>query len=45
MAFTFHGQDAHVEAANWLRGRTDRDEFVIASTLSRLPAEWPDGTE
>ena len=36
------GQDAHVEAANWLRENTKREDFVIANTLSRLPPEWPD---
>ena len=40
-----NGQDAHVEAANWLREHTERDDFVISSTLSRLPPEWPDETE
>jgi Asp-tRNA(Asn)/Glu-tRNA(Gln) amidotransferase C subunit len=37
-----NGQDAHVETANWLRKNTEREDFVIASTLSRLPQEWPD---
>lgn len=37
-----NGQDAHVAAANWLRENTDREDFVIANTLSRLPPEWPD---
>lgn len=37
-----NGQDAHIEAANWLRENTEREEFVIASTLSRLPPEWPE---
>ncbi|MFB6295634.1 MAG: hypothetical protein ABEH66_02185 [Halobacteriales archaeon] len=37
-----NGQDAHVEAANWLRENTERETFVIANTLSRLPPEWPD---
>jgi sugar/nucleoside kinase (ribokinase family) len=32
-----NGQDAHVEAANWLRENTERETFVIANTLSRLP--------
>jgi hypothetical protein len=36
-----NGQDAHREAANWLRERTELDELVIAATLSRLPEEWP----
>lgn len=40
-----NGQDAHIEAANWLREHTERDDFVISSTLSRLPPEWPDDTE
>lgn len=37
-----NGQDAHVEAANWLRDRTDLDEPTIKATLSRLPRDWPD---
>jgi hypothetical protein len=37
-----NGQDTHIEAANWLRANTDRDDFVIANTPSRLPPEWPD---
>ena len=37
-----NGQDAHVAAANWLRENTDREDFVIANTLSRLPPDWPD---
>ena len=36
-----NGQDAHVEAANWLREQTDFDDFTIKATLSRLPADWP----
>lgn len=36
-----NGQDAHVEAANWLRERTDFDDFTIKATLSRLPTDWP----
>lgn len=41
-----NGQEKHVEAANWLRENTDREDFVIATTLSRLPPEWPErGTE
>ncbi|ERH01464.1 MAG: hypothetical protein J07HN6_01016 [Halonotius sp. J07HN6] len=36
-----NGQDAHREAANWLRERTERDDLVIAATLSRLPDDWP----
>ena len=35
-------QEAHVEAANWLRDKTDLDDFVIKATLSRLPPKWPD---
>lgn len=42
--FIPNGQDAHVAAANWLREHTDREDFVIANTLSRLPAEWPETT-
>lgn len=37
-----NGQDTHVEAANWLRENTEREDFVIANTLSRLPPEWPE---
>jgi hypothetical protein len=37
-----NGRDAHIEAANWLRENTDREDFVIANTLSRLPPDWPD---
>ncbi|WP_336001758.1 hypothetical protein [Halorientalis halophila] len=37
-----NGQRAHVEAGNWLREHTERQDFVIANTLSRLPPEWPD---
>jgi hypothetical protein len=37
-----NGQDAHREAANWLRERTALEPFVIAATLSRLPDRWPD---
>jgi len=37
-----NGQDAHVAAADWLQENTDREDFVIANTLSRLPSEWPD---
>lgn len=36
-----NGQDAHVEAANWLREQTDFDDFTIKATLSRLPNDWP----
>lgn len=39
--FIPNGQDAHIQAANWLREHTARDEFVIAGTLSRLPPDWP----
>jgi hypothetical protein len=37
-----NGQDTHVGAPNWLRANTDREDFVIANTLSRLPSEWPE---
>lgn len=37
-----NGQDAHVEAANWLRDETDLNDLVIKATMSRLPPEWPD---
>ena len=37
-----NGRDAHVAAADWLREHTDREAFVIANTLSRLPPEWPE---
>lgn len=37
-----NGQDAHVEAADWLHERTNLDDFTIRATLSRLPDEWPD---
>lgn len=37
-----NGQDAHVEAANWLLENTERETVVIANTLSRLPPEWPE---
>jgi len=36
-----NGQDAHVEAANWLREQTNLDDFTIKATLSRLPNDWP----
>ncbi|MFB6309021.1 MAG: hypothetical protein ABEH35_06795 [Haloarculaceae archaeon] len=36
-----NGRDAHVRAANWLRERTELDEFKIRATLSRLPDSWP----
>jgi len=39
-----NGQDAHQAAADWLRERTEIDEFVIEATLSRLPDDWPDET-
>ncbi len=39
-----NGQDAHVEAANWLREQTDFDELTIKATLSRLPDNWPNDT-
>jgi hypothetical protein len=39
-----NGQDAHIAAANWLRENTQRADFVIANTLSRLPPTWPDTT-
>jgi isoleucyl-tRNA synthetase len=37
-----NGQQMHIEAANWLRANTERNDFEIASTLSRLPPEWPE---
>lgn len=37
-----NGQDAHIEAANWLRENTELDDFKIRATLSRLPEDWPD---
>lgn len=40
--YIHNGQDAHIEAANWLRENTERETFVIAHTLSRLPSEWPE---
>ena len=40
--FIPNGQDAHVEAANWLRAQTDIDDLTIEATLSRLPPDWPD---
>jgi hypothetical protein len=40
--FIPNGQDAHVAAANWLRENTEREDFVVANTLSRLPPGWPD---
>ena len=39
-----NGQDAHIEAANWLREQTDFDELTIKATLSRLPDDWPNDT-
>lgn len=39
-----NGQDAHVEAADWLREQTDLDDFTIKATLSRLPNDWPNET-
>ncbi|MFC6721595.1 hypothetical protein [Halobacteriaceae bacterium SHR40] len=36
-----NGQDAHIEAANWLRENTQLDDFKIKATLSRLPDNWP----
>jgi hypothetical protein len=36
-----NGQETHIQAANWLRENTDRSALVIASTLSRLPPDWP----
>ena len=36
-----NGQDAHVAAADWLRDRTELDDFSIKATLSRLPEDWP----
>ena len=35
-----NGQRAHVAAADWLRENTDREDIVIATTLSRLPPGW-----
>lgn len=40
--FIPNGQDAHVEAANWLREQTDIGDLMIKATLSRLPSNWPD---
>jgi len=40
--FIPNGQDAHVEAANWLREQTEIDDLTIKATLSRLPSDWPD---
>ena len=40
--YIHNGQDAHIDAANWLRDNTEREEFVLAHTLSRLPSDWPD---
>jgi sugar/nucleoside kinase (ribokinase family) len=40
--YIHNGRDAHIDAANWLRENTDRETFVIANTLSRLPVDWPD---
>ena len=36
-----NGQDAHIEAANWLREQTDFDDLTIKATLSQLPSDWP----
>ncbi|WP_336326464.1 hypothetical protein [Halovenus sp. HT40] len=36
-----NGQDAHVEAADWLQEQTGIDDFKIKATLSRLPDTWP----
>jgi len=36
-----NGQDAHVEAAEWLREQTDLNDLTIKATLSRLPDDWP----
>lgn len=36
-----NGRDAHVAAADWLRERTQLDDFTIGATLSRLPEDWP----
>jgi len=36
-----NGQDAHVDAANWLRENTELSELKIKATLSRLPDDWP----
>jgi hypothetical protein len=36
-----NGQDARIEAANWLRENTELDDFKIRATLSRLPEDWP----
>lgn len=36
-----NGQDAHIDAADWLREQTDFDDFTIKATLSRLPDDWP----
>ena len=40
--FIPNGQDSHIDAANWLREHTEREDFVIVNTLSRLPPGWPD---
>lgn len=40
--FIPNGQDAHDDAANWLREHTEREDFVVANTFLRLPPEWPD---
>lgn len=39
--YILNGQDAHVEAANWLRDHTELDDLKIKATLSRLPDDWP----
>ncbi|WP_143040857.1 hypothetical protein [Halopenitus malekzadehii] len=36
-----NGQDAHVEAGNWLRQQTGFDDLTIKATLSRMPDDWP----
>jgi len=40
--FIPNGQGAHVDAADWLRENTQRADFEIEATLSRLPSGWPD---
>ena len=36
-----NGRDAHIAAADWLRERTELDDFTIKATLSRLSNDWP----
>jgi hypothetical protein len=40
--FIPNGQRAQVDAAEWLRENTQRADFEIEATLSRLPSGWPD---